>query len=127
MTVRPLFRSCAVVATGLVVGFAALIAAPAAASAHDDLASSTPKNRAVITALPTKILLTFEEPPAAGYTKVHVFAPSGKDISRGPPVTRGARVSLSISREKVSGERAIRWSVLSDDGASRIRNAPFRS
>lgn len=94
----------------------ALLGVPAAASAHDELVSSTPANGATVRVLPRVVVLVFAEPPVAGYTKAHIAGPAGQDLSAGAPVTAGSRVSLGVRPSSARGSYVIRWSLLSDDG-----------
>ena len=109
-------RRIAATVSALAAVFAALVMSPVAASAHDQLVTSTPANGATVTTLPRTVVLNFEEPPVAGYTKVHITAPNGTDLSGGLPVTTGSRVTLSVRPSTAHGAYAIRWSLLSDDG-----------
>lgn len=107
-------RVLAAVATAVAV----LVLAPGAASAHDELVSSTPRNGAHLRTMPGALVLNFEEPPVTGYTKVRLIGPSGADAGRGAPVTAGSRVSLAVATagKAQPGLYTITWSVLSDDG-----------
>ena len=90
--------------------------APNYALAHDELVSSSPANGAMIAALPAAVVLTFEEPPAAGYTKVRVVNATGHAVGTAVPTTAGSRVTLALPAHQPAGRYAIVWSVLSDDG-----------
>lgn len=109
-------RRIAPIVAALVAALAALLVSPVAASAHDQLVTSTPANGVTVTTLPRNVVLNFEEPPVAGYTKVHITAPNGTDLSSGLPVTTGSRVTLGVRPSTALGAYAIRWSLLSDDG-----------
>lgn len=109
-------RWLASVFSGLIAGIAVLLLHPGAAAAHDELVTSTPANGAHVAALPKTLVLNFEEPPVAGYTKVHVFSPTGTDVSAAAPVTVGSRVTLAVKPTTAHGTYAVRWSLLSDDG-----------
>jgi methionine-rich copper-binding protein CopC len=107
-------RALAAVATVVAV----LMLAPDAASAHDELVSSSPRNGAHVKTMPGVLILNFEEPPVTGYTKVRLTGPLGRDAGRGAPVTAGAHVSLAVAQtgKLAPGRYTITWSVLSDDG-----------
>lgn len=109
-------RRVAVVAAVLVSIFVACVVQPGAAFAHDKLVTSSPANESTVTALPGVVVLDLEEPPVAGYTRVHVYAPSGADLSRGAPVTTGSKITLAIKPSREPGVYMISWSLLSDDG-----------
>jgi methionine-rich copper-binding protein CopC len=104
-----------------VAGMSALIllvltALPTAASAHDHLVSSTPNSGATLAALPKSVVLHFEEPPVAGYTKVSVVDAAGHAITKAAPVTSGSTVTLALPASTATGRFTIVWSALSDDG-----------
>jgi methionine-rich copper-binding protein CopC len=103
-------------AGALLVALVALLVHPVAASAHDELVTSTPANGAHVRVLPRTVVLNFEEPPVAGYTKVHIYGPSGTDLSAAAPVTTDSRVILAVKPSAARGAYVIRWSLLSDDG-----------
>lgn len=109
-------RRVAATVVALAVVPAVLLMSPGAASAHDELVTSTPANGAIVKAVPHSVVLNFEEPPVAGYTKVRITGPSGIDLSAGTPVTVGPRVTLNVRSSTALGPYAIRWSLLSDDG-----------
>jgi methionine-rich copper-binding protein CopC len=93
-----------------------LLALPLSASAHDELVASNPKDGATLTAVPQTVLLTFEEPPAPGYTKVSVTGPSGAVVSKGAPISDGSKISIAMGDVHASGAYVVHWSLLSDDG-----------
>jgi len=103
---------CAVVtiaATGM------LIESPAAL-AHDHLVTSSPSDGAHVTTLPSNLVLTFEEPPVTGYTKVRVTGPRGELLSPTSPETNGSIVTVALTHDTSAGAYRVVWSVLSDDG-----------
>lgn len=93
-----------------------LTLAPTAASAHDHLLSSSPKSGATLQTLPKSVILHFEEPPAAGYTKVRVVNAGGRAIGNAAPSTTGSTVTLALPASSATGGFMIVWSALSDDG-----------
>jgi methionine-rich copper-binding protein CopC len=99
----------------LAIAAAATVATSPAALAHDHLVTSTPRNGSVVRTLPDTVILTFEETPTAGYTKVRVTDPRGKVVSSSP-TTDGSIVTVALTRDPVAGAYRVVWSVLSDDG-----------
>lgn len=93
-----------------------LAVAPTAASAHDELLSSSPKSGATLAALPKSVVLHFEEPPVAGYTKVTVINAAGHAVGKAAPTTSGSTVTLALPASTATGRFTIVWSALSDDG-----------
>ncbi|HJQ42747.1 MAG TPA: copper resistance CopC family protein [Jatrophihabitantaceae bacterium] len=102
------------VSVAFVVGV--LLVAPTSVSAHDELLSSNPANGAALHSMPVSVVLTFEEPPADGYTKVAVLAADGTDVSSGSVLSDGARVTRAIRSGLASGAYTVKFSILSDDG-----------
>ena len=99
----------------LAIAASAMVVTSPAALAHDHLVTTTPRNGSVVSALPDTVVLTFEEPPTAGYTKVLVTDPRGKVVSASP-TTSGSIVTVTLTRDTVAGPYRVAWSVLSDDG-----------
>lgn len=93
-----------------------LTLAPTPASAHDQLLSSSPKSGATLSALPKSVVLHFEEPPVAGYTKVRVVNAAGRAVGSATPATNGSTVTLALPTSTATGRFTIVWSALSDDG-----------
>lgn len=114
MTRRALIS--AVVAAASAVVLFVLVVAPTAASAHDQLLSSSPKSGAQLAALPSSVVLQFEEPPVAGYTKVRVVDAAGHALGTASPTTVGSTVTLALPHGPSTGRFTIVWSALSDDG-----------
>jgi methionine-rich copper-binding protein CopC len=116
MTKGGIRRALALVCITVTMLGAAMLAVPSPAWAHDNIVGSNPKNGASVATLPSAVLLTFEEPPVAGYTKVRVTGPSGALVSKGAPVSTGSRVTIALAPSKAAGTYAVHWSLLSDDG-----------
>jgi methionine-rich copper-binding protein CopC len=106
----PLFRRGALAA---LVG-ALLVAAAARASAHDELRSTSPAAGAVVDALPTQVVLTFDEPALAVGTEVQVTGPAGL-VSDGPPQLSGTEVRQPV-RSGPAGRYTVTWRATSADG-----------
>ena len=82
----------AAVFAGLVVGWLALLLAPAApASAHAVLASSTPPANAILTTAPSEVVLTFSEAVRQVPDKIRVIAPDGSRADPGQADVRRHR------------------------------------
>ncbi len=105
-------RSLAVL--GTLISLLFLVAAPA--SAHTELTSSTPANGAVLTAVPTTVSLTFNEPPLAEGLAVQVAALDGPQVEVGKPTLKGSTVTVTWPATANSGEYSISYRVVADDG-----------
>ena len=98
----------------LAVG-AYLAATAAAAAAHADFVSSTPRDGASVQRLPRTVTLSFSEPvrtPAF----VEVLGPDGEDVSAGPTQVRDADVTKRVGEATAAGEYAMSYRITSADG-----------
>jgi copper transport protein len=106
----------AAVFAGLVVGWLALLLAPAApASAHAVLASSTPPANAILTTAPSEVVLTFTEAVRQVPDKIRVIAPDGSRADTGEPTFSGAVVSIAVDPLKPNGTYLVTYRVISAD------------
>ena len=106
----------AAVFAGLVVGWLALLLAPAApASAHAVLASSTPPANAILTTAPSEVVLTFSEAVRQVPDKIRVIAPDGSRADTGEPTFSGAVVSIAVDPLKPNGTYLVTYRVISAD------------
>ena len=104
-------RLAAMLATTIAFG----VALAPSALAHDKLISSTPSDGERVAAMPTRVLLRFEEPPTSGYTRVRVLGPNGEQLAL-PIESIGSIVTVPLASAGSAGEYVVDWSVLSDDG-----------
>lgn len=102
--------AAATLGAGLVL---ALVAAPA--YAHDELRSSDPADGATVAAPPTRVVLTFSEPPVALGSQVVVTGPAGA-VSSGTPRIEGVTVVQDVQPQAPAGRHTVEWRVTSDDG-----------
>ena len=91
------------------------------ASAHTTLIASNPARNAVLSKLPSKITLTFEDPLLTlGKTAInHVLVtdPMGMVITSGIDVVKGAAVTdVFKSRQATSGKYSVSYRVSAQDG-----------
>ena len=106
----------AAVFAGLVVGWLALLLAPAApASAHAVLASTTPPANAVLATAPSEVVLTFTEAVRQVPDKIRVIAPDGSRADTGKPTFSGAVVSIAVDPSKPNGTYLVTYRVISAD------------
>jgi len=106
------------VAALLVAGVAlvAPIALAPAASAHDAFVGSTPKAGSTVTAAPTSVTVSFEEPPLAAGLAVAVTAPDKTLVTSGDPVLTGSDVVSALVPLTRSGTYTVAWRIVADDG-----------
>ena len=96
------------------LALATTIAFAPAASAHDELTSTTPKNGATVTSAPSSLELTFAEKPLAVGNQISVKAPDGS-TSKATPKVDGSTVSAPFAGHG-DGAYTVTWRVVSSDG-----------
>lgn len=96
------------------LALATTIAFAPAASAHDELTSTTPKNGATVTSAPSSLELTFAEKPLAVGNQISVKAPNGS-TSKATPKVDGSTVSAPFAGHG-DGAYTVTWRVVSSDG-----------
>lgn len=96
------------------VAFAVVVSATPA-SAHNVLRSTTPAGQQTVAAVPTAVVLTFNEPAIAMGTQIVVSGPSG-EVQSGPPKLVDSSVSQPLSPGAPAGSYTVTWRVTSVDG-----------
>jgi copper resistance protein C len=86
------------------------------ALAHDELIGSSPAAGATLTALPKRVVLHFEEPPAPQGIKMKVVGPHGGLLNRTGPQLNGSTISETLRPSKRRGDYKISFRIISDDG-----------
>lgn len=94
----------------------ALLAPVSAASAHDSLTGTNPKDGQTVKVMPDVIDMTFSSMPLAIGTKVLVEDAGGKDWAVGDVKIVDNVVSQSVSPDAPGGEYTVIWRVVSSDG-----------
>lgn len=92
-----------------------LVAAPAAAFAHDVLERTNPADGASVARLPGSVVLTFSEAPLAIGAQVVVTGPAGP-VSSGAPTITGRDLTQAIDPAAPGGDYTVSFRVTSDDG-----------
>jgi hypothetical protein len=92
----------------------ALTAAPA--QAHNELLSSSPAERAQLTALPRVVELTFAETADPRFVKIAATGPDGRSVAAGTPTVSGTVVRQPLSPGAASGAYTVAYRVVSKDG-----------
>ena len=96
------------------LALATTIAFAPAASAHDELTGTMPKNGATVTSAPSSLELTFAEKPLAVGNQISVKAPDGS-TSKATPKVDGSTVSAPFAGHG-DGAYTVTWRVVSSDG-----------
>lgn len=106
--------------TALLAGFLLMAAwlvfgAASTASAHDELASSSPEAGAEVEAVPDAIELTFTNVPATIGSEVQVLDESGEDWAEGEVSITDTVASQAIRSGAPAGTYTVNWRVVSSD------------
>ncbi|MFJ9780030.1 copper resistance protein CopC [Amycolatopsis sp. NPDC101161] len=109
MIPRRAFGAVLAALIGLVV-----LAGPAAA--HTDLASSSPAEGASLTAAPSEVKLTFEEPVTLPPEAVKVTGRDGTAWTVGTPTVAGAVVTAPVTPSGPAQAYTLTWKVIAKDG-----------
>ncbi|MFJ7214826.1 copper resistance protein CopC [Amycolatopsis sp. NPDC098790] len=109
MIPRRAFGAVLATLTGLVV-----LAGPAAA--HTDLTSSSPAEGASLTAAPSEVKLTFEEPVTLPPEAVKVTGRDGTAWTVGTPTVAGSVVTAPVTPSGPAQAYTLTWKVIAKDG-----------
>ncbi|WP_026820912.1 copper resistance CopC family protein [Arthrobacter castelli] len=93
----------------------ALLLPVSAASAHDTLTGSSPKDGQQLETMPQNIELTFSQPPIKMGSEVKVQDENGKDWATGKVEIVDNVVKQAISADAPAGEYTVTWRVVSSD------------
>lgn len=104
-------RALAVIAAVLL----ACLLPVSAASAHDSLVGSSPKDGQQLKTMPQNIELTFSQPPIAMGSEVKIEDADGKDWGIGEVEIVNNVVTQAISPDAPAGEYTVTWRVVSSD------------
>ncbi|MEP7035343.1 MAG: copper resistance CopC family protein [Dermatophilaceae bacterium] len=88
----------------------------APASAHAALVRISPGADAVLTTVPSVVVLEFDEPVSSTFATVVVSTAAGTHVTRGQPVVVGAKVTQSLSPAMAAGSYRVAYRVVSVDG-----------
>jgi methionine-rich copper-binding protein CopC len=95
---------------------ACLMLAASTASAHSEIASTTPRAGAVVSSLPRTVTLTFSG-RLLGVTRVRVLDARGRDHAASARLDpRDARRVRVRTRNPAAGAYRVRWAVRAEDG-----------
>ena len=103
-------------AAGLIVlAVCAALAVPAAASAHANLVSTTPADRAVLAQAPERVVVRFDDDVRVAPGNAAVRNGDGS-ILGGKPAADGKTLVLPLRTNLGQDDYSVRWSAVSDDG-----------
>lgn len=97
------------------IALAALMLPVSAASAHDSLTGTTPKEGQTLGSIPEAVELTFTDVPIGLGTEVVVEGPDGTDRAVGEPEIVDNTVTQPISADAPAGNYTVTWRVVSSD------------
>lgn len=100
----------------LVVSTLVTVGLAGPALAHTTLIGSDPADGAVLTAAPTTVTLTFDDPLADFEPVLTVTGPDGVTYQSGSPTVDGTRLSNAVNALPVAGTYTVAYRVVSDDG-----------
>lgn len=113
--VRQFSRTASLLASVLLVAFALVFGSASAASAHDELSSSSPEPGATLEEVPEAIELTFTNVPATIGSEVQVLDESGENWAEGDVSITDTVATQAISAGAPAGEYTVNWRVVSSD------------
>ena len=100
---------------GLLLGVLSSLVMATSADAHAALRSISPKDGAKLTAAPTQVVLTFNEPIGTSFATVSVAGPAGL-VSQGKAVVDGVAVTQALADDLPDGRYTVSFHVVSEDG-----------
>ena len=112
---RRRFRPVAGLVVAALLALCGVLASATAASAHDELESTTPKQGSTVATPPPSITLTFNQPAFKLGSRIRVVGPAG-DVAQGQPVFRDQTVRQPIRPDAPAGDYTVQWQVTSTDG-----------
>ncbi|GAA0441896.1 copper resistance protein C [Acrocarpospora corrugata] len=111
--------------TVLLLTGVAVITAPPAAQAHNVLLGSDPGKGATLTAPPTEIRLTFDQPVRAEFAKIALTDAAGAHYESGTLTVEKNDVIAPVSALTTAGTYTIGYQILSNDGHPVTGNITF--
>lgn len=100
---------------GLLLGVLSSIVMATGADAHAALRSISPKDGSTVTSVPTKVVLTFNEPIGTSFATVAVAGPDGS-VSKGKAAVDGVTVTQALADDLPNGRYTVSFHVVSEDG-----------
>jgi copper resistance protein C len=104
-------------ALALLVALLALVGLPALpAAAHAVLLSSSPSAGERVDAVPTEVVLEFNEAVEAEFGQLQVSGPDGQRLDQEPPTAEGTTVTAPLAAATAAGEHTVAFRIISSDG-----------
>ena len=100
---------------GLLLGVLSSLVMATGADAHAALRSISPQDGATLTAAPTTVVLTFNEPIGTSFATVSVAGPDGS-VSQGKAVVDGSTVTQALADDLPNARYTVSFRVVSEDG-----------
>jgi methionine-rich copper-binding protein CopC len=110
-----LFRSLLVLVCVMTSALLLLLGTAVPASAHDELASSTPQDGTSIDSAPTEVVLTFADPPSGIGAEVIITDTAGTNWSDGPASVINNTAVQTLKPGVPAGTYTAQWRVVSSD------------
>lgn len=109
------------------IAFSAMAFISPLAAAHAVLKNSSPAADTTITGSPTEIVLTFNEPVEASFSKISLIGADGKEIriAKNTVDENDASVLRSQLPALGKGEYSVKWAGVGHDGHRRTGNFKF--
>src|SRR5262249_6329967 len=105
-----------VIRRALLAAVLALLAVPAAASAHATLLGTVPARGAQLEQAPPQVELRFDEAVEAAFGSLKVFDGNGTPVHTGAATSRGTRVAVKLPPDLKDGTYTATYRVISADG-----------
>jgi copper transport protein len=90
-----------------------LVLTAGSASAHALLESSTPAANETLQSAPSRLVLTFTEPPDPTLSSIQLIDSHGVDVRLGPPRVDDRTISLPLESSPADGTYTVTWRVVS--------------
>ena len=110
---------------GSVLAVAITLTGATAASAHDDLISSTPIPGEQLASAPAEIRLEFASDIMSIGANIMVIDETGKDWASAEPVLAGTIATVALEPEMPEAGYQVRWQVVGSDGHPTSGFVPF--
>jgi methionine-rich copper-binding protein CopC len=90
----------------------------AQANAHSSMIDQIPKGNSIISELPARIELTFDEEllDLGSGNSVVMSGPDGVEITTGPTVLLSSKISRELIPSKIQGKYSVKYRIVSADG-----------
>lgn len=105
-----------VIAAGVILGLAVVLAHATGASAHESLTDSSPRSGEVLESGPSEIALIFSGQLLKDGAAVAVSDPDSYDWASDAPAVEDTTATIGLNQALPDGEYEVLWRVVSGDG-----------